>query len=117
MASLKGSERRNAFLMIALGTLLVIVPLAATSYTTGKAGSVQFHTTQATEEWLADAEAYELISVKSSGDTVEVRITGYGDLPASEALVADIADRMKDQLTVELEVIPAQFQSLSVNQP
>jgi uncharacterized hydrophobic protein (TIGR00271 family) len=115
MASLKGSERRNAFIIIALGTLLVIIPLAVTSVSTGKAGLAQFHTTQASQEWLADT-GYEVVSVTATSDSVVLRIAGDGSLPATEDLVADLSERTKEALTVELEVIPAQQQSLLVNQ-
>ncbi len=84
MSELVGTARRNAFLLIALGTLLVIIPLATTSINTGKAGILQFHTTKAAQEWLSGSENYELVSVRSSAGAVEVRITGDGDLPPTD---------------------------------
>ena len=116
MADLKGSARRNAFIVIGLGTLLVIVPLAMTSASTGKAGYMQYNATQATQEWLGDTEDYELVAVKSGTDIVEVRITGDGSLPPTEELIANMGARTDEPITMELVVIPANQQDLLVNQ-
>ena len=115
MSKLEGTSRRNAFLLIALGTMLVIIPLAATSINTGRAGLIQFHATQATKEWLADSEAYELVDVKSTANAVEVRISGDGSLPPTEELITSMASRTEQPVRVRLLVIPSQQQDLQVN--
>jgi uncharacterized hydrophobic protein (TIGR00271 family) len=116
MASLKGSERRNAFVIIGLGTLLVIIPLATTSMTTGKAGLLQFQARESTEEWLGDSEDYEIYSVKANTEVVEVRIVGDGTLPDVEDLVSIMSTRTEDPVTLRLTVVPAQENDLLVNQ-
>lgn len=116
MSKLVGTARRNAFLVIALGTLLVIVPLATTSINTGRAAILQFHTTKAAQEWLNGSENYELVSVRSSTGDVEVRITGDGDLPPAVGLIDDINVRTKEPATVRLVIIPSKQQEILLNQ-
>jgi uncharacterized hydrophobic protein (TIGR00271 family) len=114
-ANLKSRERRNAFLLIVLGALLVIVPLTTTSINTGKAGFAQFYTTQAVKQWLHDTDDYELVNVVADDSgSVKVRISGAGELPPTEDLVADLSKRLDEDTTVRLVIIPSKRQKLVV---
>ena len=61
MDQMTGPARRRVLWLIGLGTLLVIIPLTATSIQTGRDGILQFQTRQASEAWLAGA-SYEIVT-------------------------------------------------------
>ena len=116
VAPLTGKNRRRAFALIVLGTLLVIIPLAATSISTGDAAIDQYRVTQAAQDWLADIEGYELVSVKSvDSNSVEVRISGGDALPPTEDFVAGLSGHIKEDMTVRLQLIPIREHELLVS--
>jgi uncharacterized hydrophobic protein (TIGR00271 family) len=108
-ASTKGlnaSARRRAFQFVGLGTLLVIIPLAATSFATGRAGIVQSQTRQAARQWLAGTD-YEIIEVVASGDNVKLAIAGSDEVPDTALLAESMLDKGRGTLVIDLNVVPA----------
>ena len=116
-ADLDARRRRNAFYAIALGAMLVTVPLAATSYNTAQAGYAQFQATRSSQEWLQDS-GYEVARVDApSSDYVLIRVTGDGDLPPRDELTASLQERFGRDVTVRLQVIPARNDEWVVSAP
>jgi uncharacterized hydrophobic protein (TIGR00271 family) len=113
-SDLHGHARTRAFAVIIAGTLLVAVPLAATSASALNSSLAQSATRNVTEEWL-EGTSYELSSVDSTSDGMLIRVFGEGDLPSTDDLIAAIEEKSKKDATVRLEVIPEHIEEFSVS--
>ncbi len=113
--SLPTDSRRRAFWLVALGTALVIIPLAATSINTGRAGIAQFQTSQASRAWL-EGSNYEVVEIVANADSVVLTIAGSDDLPETEALIALLQELYREEMTLELKVVPSSIESFVVGQ-
>jgi uncharacterized membrane protein len=103
---LGGNARRKAFVYIALATLLVAIPLAATTYQVGRETIAELEIERATKEWLADTQ-YEVSKVTANGNQVLVVIDGTGDPPPSTALAADLQSTLGPQAQVNFKFFPS----------
>ena len=74
-SELHGQARRQAVLLIIGGTLLVAVPLAATSINVATSARLQTEARKVAEGWV-DGTAYEVDSIGSTADGVVVRVGG-----------------------------------------
>lgn len=110
---LKGHSRRRAFQLIVIGTLLVAVPLALTSFNTLAKTQTQIQTRKAAEQWLEETD-YEVVSTNLQSDGVLIRITGSGETPPKSDLVDAIQESGQHEIHVKLEVIPSQIEEFTV---
>jgi uncharacterized hydrophobic protein (TIGR00271 family) len=108
-ADLRGPARRNAYLAIAVVTLIVAVPLAATGRALNQQLREQQQARQAAQDWLTGTD-FTLRDVLVSGDVVQVTITGAGAPPPFPALVSAVARATGRPVVVELEAVPSQKQ-------
>ena len=111
---LVGHGRRRAFEIILLGALLVVLPLAATSYNTVKAAQTHNNVTGAVQEWL-EGTSFELVSTDLQPDGVHIVVKGEGDPPGTGQLVNSMRDRMQSEVSVELEIVPVQRKTISLD--
>lgn len=74
-----------------VGTLLVALPLAATSERIAQGASDERAANAAVRQWL-DGSGYESLSVKTADDGVTVEIAGAGPAPSAEDLAALLRD-------------------------
>lgn len=110
---LTGSARRNAFIVIAFGVLLVTVPLMATGLRISAESTLQTKTRNTVQSWLANTE-FDLRDIRVAGDEVTVLITGPGEPPSSSELTANLAVTMDRPITLELEVVPSNMERLTI---
>jgi uncharacterized hydrophobic protein (TIGR00271 family) len=101
-----GNARRRAFTYIALGTLLVAIPLAATTYQASLETIVELEIEQAAKEWLAATE-YEVSKVTANGNQVVVIIDGSGEPPPSTALAEVLQSELGTQTQVSFKFFPS----------
>jgi uncharacterized hydrophobic protein (TIGR00271 family) len=102
----RGTARRNAFLVIALGVLIVTVPLAITGVRIAADTRAQLQSQEAVRIWLANT-SYKIRDIQATGDQINVIIIGSGDPPAFADLVARLNSRLQHPVKVNLDVIPS----------
>jgi uncharacterized membrane protein len=103
---LQASARRRAFVYIALGTLLVAIPLAATSARVAEETTAEYQTRQFTEQWLAQT-SFEVNKIDANGNQIEVIISGAGDPPPLPDPGTDLGTAIDQDVTVNVKVVPA----------
>lgn len=111
--TLAGPARRNAFLVVALGILLISIPLAATSLKVAEESITEFRTTQIAQGWVAQSE-FELRSVDARNDEVTVLIAGAGTPPASTEFVSELQNNLGHQVTLNLNFVPTENERLEI---
>jgi uncharacterized hydrophobic protein (TIGR00271 family) len=114
--TLEGHARRNAFIVIALGLLLISLSLASTSIRLTGETRTEYWTTRTAREWLQQS-GYEPISVDAHGREVNLVIAGEGDLPPRSDLVSVIESRTGRLGVVNLVILPVQNERLEVEPP
>ena len=75
MDELKTNAQRRAFIYIAIGTLLVAIPLAITSFKVAQESSLEYHAQHIAQKWL-DKTNYELIKIDANGNQIKIVISG-----------------------------------------
>ena len=107
MVKVTGAARRNAFIVIVVGVLLVMVPLGMTgsrisadAYTEGVAKDV-------VARWVAGT-GYGVRSVSADLDKVDVLIIGSGTQPVFSNLESRLRTELKRPVTVSIHVVPAE---------
>lgn len=106
---LGSNTRRNAFLLIFFSVLIVTIPLTITGRRIIREIRAQVLVRQATTEWLADSE-FEVRIVSIVGDTVSLTISGPGEPPPFEELVAIVEEAAGQPVSIELESLASQKQ-------
>ncbi len=107
MVKVTGSARRNAFIVIIISVLLVMVPLSITG-TRLTQDALTENTTQAVAiRWTAGT-GYEVRSVDANLDQVTVLITGHGALPAFSDLEMGLRAALQRSVSVTLDVMPSE---------
>ncbi len=93
---------RTVFITVALGALIILVPLLFTSEGILTAASRQSKTEKVAQEWLSDS-GLRLARVQIDGDQVDLQLAGEGTVPSVDELDAalDIALGIDAYVTVE----------------
>ena len=110
---LAGHARRRAFELIAIGALLVALPLAVTSYNTVKAAQTHNHVTGAVQTWL-EGTSFELVSTSLQPGGAVIVVKGEGDPPATGQLVSLIRDRTQPEARDQNENMPVQRKEINL---
>jgi uncharacterized hydrophobic protein (TIGR00271 family) len=113
--NLKGHRRRRAFIIIALGLLLITIALAGTSVRVTKETLTEFQVSQNVREWLAQS-AYEPESIDAHGGAVTLTIIGEGELPPLPDLQSEIVRRTRRPDVVDLVIVPVERHRLVMPQ-
>ena len=103
---LTGTARRKAFTYIVVGTLLIAIPLAATTIQVGHETMAELQIEQATNQWLADTQ-YEVSRVTANGNQIEVSISGPGDPPPLSDLEVDLPSVLWQPSLVKFKFFPS----------
>ncbi len=106
-ARITGSARRNAYVAIALATVLVAVPLGATGRQATAAFIAQQKSRIVVEDWLAGS-GYSDESVVYQGNDVRVTISGTGQQPRFAELVQNLRAALGQPVLVSLKIMPAE---------
>ncbi len=104
---LSGTARRKAFIYVAIGTLLVSVPLAGTSIRVANDSLAELQTRRFAKRWL-DQTDFELTKVDADGQQIEVIITGSGDLPPPAELGTDLESALAPTIEMTIRIVPAE---------
>jgi uncharacterized membrane protein len=111
--TLQGHARRRAFVIIALGLLLISLSLATTSIRLTRETLTEYRTIQTVKEWL-DQSGYEQESIVTRAGVVRLSIFGQGDLPPISDLESELERRTRRPGIVDLVIIPVQRERLEV---
>ncbi|HRV92665.1 MAG TPA: TIGR00341 family protein [Anaerolineae bacterium] len=103
---LKSEARRQAFFYIAIGTLLVAIPLGSTSYKVAQDTLVELRTQQFMQQWLAGTK-YETTRVKADGDQVEIVVNGSGPPPPFPDSSSNVPSELNGY-ELEFRVMPSE---------
>ncbi|MGD2077000.1 MAG: DUF389 domain-containing protein [Chloroflexota bacterium] len=106
---LAGNARRNAFTIILIGVLIITIPLTVTGRRVINQLQNQVMVRQAADEWLAGTD-FEVRSVQIVGNNASLIISGPGEPPPFEALIAAVEEAVGQPLSVELESLASQKQ-------
>ncbi len=104
---LTGTARRKAFIYIGIGTLLVSLPLAATSIQVATESLAELQTRQFAQRWL-DQTGFELIRVDAGDQEIEVTITGSGELPPPADLGESLQSALSPTVKLKIKLVPAE---------
>ncbi len=104
---LADAARRKAFIYIAIGILLVTIPLGLTSYNVARETIIESETQDLTEQWLQDT-AFVISDIEAKGDIVTVIISGFGDPPPIDTLGEDFQQAVGPDIRIRLRIIPSQ---------
>lgn len=113
-AVLEGRSKRaraTAIALVVLFACMIIVPLAATSFSVAVEHTVTARTTQAVDAWL-EGTAYRVASIGVSGEGVRVVVAGSGERPSTAELEAELAGRLFGR-DVVLETLPEKVEKFS----
>jgi uncharacterized membrane protein len=105
----KGKARRRAFAFVAIGVLLVTIPLGATSWKVFEESQVKRETIQSAQEWIANTD-YEVGRIDVSGDQVVLTIHGSGTRPKLSDLGRRLFASLGQPLNMELVVVPSEHE-------
>jgi uncharacterized hydrophobic protein (TIGR00271 family) len=99
--------RRRAFILVAIGVLLITIPLGAASIRVFEQNLVRRVTIQLAEEWM-EGTGYGIGRVDVSGDQVDMVIHGSGERPQLSELGDQLDDSLDQLFTMKLVVLPSE---------
>jgi len=108
-ATLKGltrDARRGSFMLIALGILLVAIPLGATSIRFFEDNLVKRETIQLAMEWM-QGTSYGIDRVRVAGDQVNLVIYGSGERPVLSELGNQLSTSLGQPIDINLVIVPS----------
>ena len=106
MKDLERKARRSAFMLIAIGILLVTIPLGVTSIRVFKQNLIMRETIQLAEEWM-EGTGYGISRVDVNGDQVDLVIYGSGERPQLSELGDQLDASLDQPFIIELVVLPS----------
>ncbi|MES0361657.1 MAG: DUF389 domain-containing protein [Anaerolineales bacterium] len=113
MKGLTRDARRGAFVLIALGILLVAIPLGATSIRFFEDNLVKRETIQLAREWM-QGTSYGIDRVRVAGDQVNLVIYGSGDRPALSELGDRLSASLDEPVDINLVIVPSAYENYVV---
>jgi uncharacterized membrane protein len=107
---LVGPARRKAFISVAIGALIVAIPLAVTSIRVAQDSIAEFQAKPLTQQWLSDT-AFEVNKIDANGGEIEIVISGSGEPPPPlPELGAELQSSLSPDIEeVRLKVVPSQI--------
>jgi uncharacterized hydrophobic protein (TIGR00271 family) len=112
---LNKDTRRRAFFYIAIGILLVAIPLGATTLRVYDESMAERAARQLGQEWI-DETGYEINRVEANGERVVLVIHGSGERPSLPELGAQLDDSLDRPIEMKLIVVPSE-QELYLAEP
>jgi uncharacterized hydrophobic protein (TIGR00271 family) len=102
-------NKRRAYRVIALGVLLVAIPLSLTSARVYRDSIAQLNITSITSKWASEhPSSFVVRSVLVSGGKAKILITGPEEPPTIDDLGAQIASEVEQVAVVDLSYVPSQ---------
>jgi uncharacterized hydrophobic protein (TIGR00271 family) len=103
---LVGSSRRKAFTYVAIGTMLVAVPLAVTTFRVANESYAELQAKLFSQQWLAETD-FEVIQIEADNNQIEIVVTGPGEPPPLPDLGTKLKSVVDEGVVVKLKVVPA----------
>ncbi len=100
--------RHNAFLIIGIGVLLVTIPLIITTKNIVETATTSNKIQAVLESWI-DGTSYRLEKLNVAGDSVDITITGEGDIMYFDKLVNEIKIITSEDVIITLNAIQSQY--------
>ena len=100
--------RRKAFTYIVIGTLLVAIPLALTSYRVSKESLIEYQTRQLAKTWLSQS-TFDITRIETHGNQVELTISGSGNPPPLSDLGTNLQSVLDPDIQVKVQIVPSQI--------
>ena len=116
MVKIKGSARRNAFMMVIVAVVLVMMPLLATGQKITREAITEIQSQRAAAAWVEDTD-FTVRLVQATGDSVYIAIIGHGEPPEFTDLVTAVQESVGRPVTVNLEIVPSQLLSSAAASP
>lgn len=101
--------RRNAFILVIVGTLLVMVPLAVTSYQAVNGALENRAAQRDVAAWLEGTD-HQVVSVNVRDKLVIATIEGSGQLNPLGQLANQLAQTLERPVVVNLRTVPSQLE-------
>ena len=107
---LEGHTRRNAYLLIVIAIVLVIIPLGTTSVRIFQQRQMEKETVQLAYRWIAETD-YSIRRVQVSGDLVTLEIYGSGERPVLSELGDQLNALLDQPVKLRMFVVPSEQES------
>ncbi len=98
--------RRVAVALIVVMVILIAIPLGLTGRGVAEASLAENRAAQATRAWIAGTN-YKYVSTQVGDKTVNIVITGSGDLPSQQSLEQSLAGQLYG-MKVQVHAVPSQ---------
>lgn len=95
-----------------VGAGVILVPLMATSEGLLQSETHARNASATVTAWLGEDSAFTLADVAVTDGTVQVTITGPGQPPSAEELLASLQEGFRDPVGLELTVVPVEVTDL-----
>ena len=105
-AEMKHEKRRRAFLFVAIGIILIAIPLGATSWRVYEESVTERATMTLAETWIEGTD-YTIESIDAHGNQVTIVIHGQGDHPLLADLGPQVDEILSHKIDMELIVVPS----------
>jgi uncharacterized hydrophobic protein (TIGR00271 family) len=102
----KGTARRNAFIVVVLGVLIVMVPLAMTGARIAADARAELQSKEVVGAWI-NGTGFKIRSLQAAGDRIDIIIVGPGTPPAFTDLIASLNGKLLRPVKVNLDIIPS----------
>jgi len=102
-----GTARRKAFIFVAIGVLIVAVPLTVTSIRVAQESFAEAATRRLAQQWL-DQTDFEVVRVEADGNQVDLIINGSGERPPLPELGSNLGSSLDRLIKLNLIVIPSE---------
>ena len=103
---LSPNARRNAFIVIAIGIVLVAIPLGGTTTRIYQQKLIKRETIKVAQEWLEETD-YGIRQVDVMGNQVTLAIYGSGDRPELSELGNQLSTSLDRPVNLKLIVVPS----------
>jgi uncharacterized hydrophobic protein (TIGR00271 family) len=98
---------KKVFRAIVVGMLIVVIPLALTSYSVLQTVALQNDAREVVAKWLEGSD-YRLISLDVGSDAIDITIAGVGDVP-NFATLSGVLDSFSDDIVIiKLDAVQSQ---------
>ena len=92
--------------MIGIGTMLVAVPLAATTFRVANESYAELQAKRFAQQWLAETD-FEVNRIEADNKQIEITISGSGDPPPLPDLGTHLETTVDKDVKVKLKVVPS----------
>lgn len=107
---LQPGARRRAFIFVAIGILLVAIPLGASTMKVFEQSQTKQATIQLAQEWMIDTD-YDISRVDVTEEQIVLVIYGSGDRPELVDLGSQLSAALDQPVDLQLVVLPSEQES------